>query len=910
MAADHGADRADGPGFGAMLGGHRRQARLTQDELAQRAGIGVRTVRDLERGRASRPQRTTVELLANALNLTGADRHAFLLAARGQAAETGNGRRYVRLPPSAELIGRDTDAAELAGLLTGPIRHPRVVTLVGLAGVGKTALALSVCHRVVDAHPGGVAGIVITDGFATGDILGTVAAVFGVGRFEDLTARFAGTSGALLIDAVERSPEAVAEALSRLLERVPTLRFIATGRHPIGLSAERVWPLAPLNAPPESARTLAEVGDFPAVQLFLDRLMRVRREPVAPDEVQPLATLVRRLGGLPMAIELAAAHGRVLTVAEILHRYGDRLLDLTGRPGDATVSLREAVAASYNLLAPEEQYALRRLGMFRHRWSVSLAEQMIEPGRAGDTDVVHLLDRLLELGLLSVRGSGVFRFRLLDVVRDYAAERAAAEGELPASRQRHAEVIAGLAEGIAPQLVGPHLADAANRLDDVAGDVGAALAYAASEDPRTALRLAAALPRWWRFRGRDVTGRQWLRRLLDDPRTADGDPAVRAWAKIGLAQLAPPAPQHGSSGSAPGFSSGSAPGSAPGFLAGSAPGFLAGSASSSSAGSASSSSAGSAPSSSAGSAPSSSAGFPSGVFGGSPAGPTDEIVSAAEALADFERLGLIEGQLSAHTQLAALSMARDDYDRSRRHGLAALELARATGRIRDQAVAENNLTWHEIRSGNLAAARDRLLAVDRLAERCGEHRLRALARANLAEVARLDRRFTEAEMLGRQAVAELEGLGDPIHRRRVIGRIGLALAEAGRVEDASAMLAELSPPLSLPASAMVSSPPALSAAPISPAPVLSPPYMDGEVALVEAAIARVTGDPERAAEYYARAVDAYLGGPDPRDVFEALIGLAATTPDPERRALALARLADLGSITMLPHERKMLGLPT
>ncbi|MEV7621544.1 helix-turn-helix domain-containing protein [Actinoplanes sp. NPDC089786] len=822
MASDHGADRVDGPGFGAMLGGHRRQARLTQDELAQRAGVGVRTVRDLERGRASRPQRTTVELLANALALTGADRHAFLLAARGQSADPIPAQRYVRLPPSAELIGRDADAAELADLLTGPVRHPRVVTLVGLAGVGKTALALSVCHRVVDAHSGGVAGLVVTDGFATGDILSTVAAVFGVGRFEDLSARFAGTSGVLLIDAVERSPEAVAEALSKLLERVPTLRFITTGRHPIGLPAERVWSLAPLVAPPESARTLAEVSDFPAVALFLDRLARVRREPVTPDEVEPLATLVRRLGGLPMAIELAAAHGRVLTVAEILHRYGDRLLDLTGRPGDDAVSLRDAVAASYHLLATEEQYALRRLGLFRHRWSVSLAEQMIEPGRAGDTDVVHLLDRLLELGLLSVRGSGVFRFRLLDVVRDYAAEQAAAEGELPGGRQRHAEVIADLAEGIAPQLVGPHLAEAANRLDDVAGDVGAALAFAASEDPRTALRLAAALPRWWRFRGRDVTGRQWLRRLLDDPRTASADPVVRAWAKIGLAQLA-----------------------------------------------------------------------------ARPSPDGDEIVSAAEALADFERLGVIEGQLAAHTQLAALWMAKDGFDQARRHGVAALELARETGRVRDMAVAENNLTWHEIRIGDLAAARERLAAVDRLAARCGEHRLQALARANLAEVARLDREFGEAEMLGRQAVAELEVLGDPMHRRRVIGRIGLALAEWGRVDEAEAMLAELSP---------ASDGPSPSDGPLS-SDGPGGGFLDGPAAMVEAAIAMATGDQKRAAECYARAADAYAGDVDPRDVVEALVGLAATTPDPDQREAALSRLDEIctaGGIVLLPHERARL----
>jgi predicted ATPase/DNA-binding XRE family transcriptional regulator len=805
MAADE-AEGRGGSGFDVVLRRLRLRAKLTQEELAARAAIGVRTVRDLERGRASRPQRTTAELLAAGLGLAGAERETFLAAARGQSHDdplppTG----FLRAVPATELIGRDDDIAELSTLLTSP-DGPRGLTLVGIAGVGKTSLGFVVAHEVARAYPGGVAGVVITDGSTVGEMLGSIAAEFGVGRPDNLSDHFGDRAALVLLDAVERSPEAVAETLARLLERLPLLRFIATGRHPVGLRAERVWPVGPLvTPPPETANTLPEVAAYPAVGLFLERLSRVRGTQLEPAEIAPMVTLVRRLGGLPLAIELAAARGRVLTVSEILDRYGDRVLDLD-RPGsglparEAVVSLREAVAASYRLLNPDEQSALRRLAMFRYRWSIGIAEQLIGDGRV---DVVHLLDRLLELGLLSVRGSRAFRFRLLDVVRDYAAERAAAEGELGEARRRHALVFADLAQRIAPDLSGVKLAEAASRLDDVAGDLGAALAFAAGEDPHTALRIAAALPRWWRFRGRDVTGRQWLRRLVDDPRTTDADPATRAWARVGLAQLAL---EHGAG--------------------------------------------------------------------------AEEIGSAAAALVEFERLASAAGQLTAHTQLASLWMSTGGHDEARRHGEAALALARRGGRTRDMAIAENNLTWHEIREGDLPAARRRLAAVDELAGACGEERLRAVALANLAEVARLDGHPEEAERLGRSAMTELIEVGDPNHRRRLLATIGLALAESGRLEEADAVLDQLRPSEESPA--------------------------DGPAAVVAAAIALRRGENKRAAECFAAAADAYDGAHDPRDVVEALVGLIVSTPSAEEREVAVRRLRDLcrdGGITLLPRER-------
>ncbi|MGW4502969.1 ATP-binding protein, partial [Micromonospora sp. NPDC004336] len=469
----------------------------------------------------------------------------------------------VALPPPVALIGRDPDLAELTGLLTEG-RGPRLVSLVGLAGVGKTALALSVAHAVAGHHPGGVAGVLVGEGSDAADVLAASVAVFGVARLPELAARLAGRPALLLVDAAERAPDAVAEAVRRLAGAAPSLRVLVTGRHPVGLPGERVCPVCPLDVPPPGSERAdpSASADHPAVALFTARLAQVRREPPGPAELPALTALVRRLGGLPLAIELMAARGRILDLNELLDRYGDRVLDLdtssgaAERPGwDATdpgrpeapraavaETLRDAVATSYRLLAPDERAALRRLAAFGNRWSVELAEEMLADDADRDgtvvVDPVPLLDRLLELGLLSVRGTGPFRFRLLDAVRDFAVEQATGAGELTAIRRRHARVVARLVARTATELVGANLPAAVHRLDEVSGDISSALAHAAGDDPSTALLLAASLSRWWRFRGRDVPGRQWLRRLLADPRTADADPVLRAWASLGVARLA------------------------------------------------------------------------------------------------------------------------------------------------------------------------------------------------------------------------------------------------------------------------------------------------------------------------------------------------------------------------------------
>lgn len=791
-----------GGDFATLLREARRAAGLTQAELAARAGVGVRTVRDLERARALRPQRMTVDLLAAALGLKGADRARFAAAARRPATakvpvqSRGDRTPISSLPPPAPLIGRDRALAEVDELLA----TPGLVTLVGLAGVGKSSLGLAVLHRVACRFAGGVASVAVSDGAAEADLLAAVAAEFGAGRAGKLPERLRSAPAVLMIDGIEQS-EAVGAAVRWLCGEVPELRILATGRRPLGLPGERVFPVEPLEVPPDAPVSgIADVSRYPAAALFLARLREVRRQPVTDAEAQALATLVRRLGGLPLALELAAARGRVLDANELLDRYGHRLLDLGGGdPDNPGQSLRAAVAGSYGLLSAPAQLALRTLAVFRDRWSVELAEDLLPD----IGDLVAVLDRLVGLGLVSVRGSGRLRFLMLDVVREFALEQARAAGELPRARRRHAEVMARFAARTAPQLAGGAMTEAVRRLDQLAGDLWAALAYAADDDPHTALCLASKLPRWWRFRGRDVPGRQWLRRLLDDPRTADADASVRAWAKLGVAQLAQ---EHGEGHA--------------------------------------------------------------------------ELATAQAALAEFQALGQVGGELAARHLLCSLWMAVGGHDEARRHGETALALATRTERIRDMVVAQNNLTWHEIRVGDLAAARRRLAAVQRLAAQCGEVRLRVLARANLAEVARLDGRYDEAVALGRVAGSLLEELGDPGHRRRVLGTVGLALAQAGRVGEAAAALAEL---------------------PKNPA--------DGVRSTIEGWLAWHRGDRALAAEWFAAAASASAGRHDARDLVEALVWLAVCGPDEERPGV-LAHLAEVcrqSGISLLPTERALLS---
>ena len=458
--------------------------------------VGVRTLRDLETGKAGRPQRSTAELLARALGLGGEERAAFLSAAR-----SGPGPR-VHLRPVDDLVGRDAAVAEVGAL----VRAADLVTLVGLSGIGKASIALTVGHQYVEHFPRGVAGVSVTEASTESEVLASIVATFGAGRLESLPAVLAGGRALLVMLNADRNRDAARAALAVVRQRCPQLCVLVTGGHPLGLPGEHEWPVPPLEVPPASA-TAAEAFNYPATRLFLDRLRLVRPRPVGLDEAQTLATLVRRLGGVPLALELAAARGRVLELDEILTRCAD----VSGAADPAAQSLREAVLASWRWLSPAEQECVRWLGVFQWRWSIGMAEGLLAAGPATDIggDVVALVDRLVGLGLAGVRPDRQeARFWLIDAVRRVALEQAAVAGVLVPARDRHAVVMAELiARTIAetPDAGGQGSPESTSGTDSILADLYAALEHLESDETGASVAHLAALrldlKRWMDRRG-------------------------------------------------------------------------------------------------------------------------------------------------------------------------------------------------------------------------------------------------------------------------------------------------------------------------------------------------------------------------------------------------------------------------
>ena len=425
--------------------------------------------------------------------------------------------------PLTRFVGRAREIAEVERLIS----EARLVTLTGPGGTGKTRLAIEVGRVSLGAFPDGVFFVALDTVRDPVLVLPQIAQTLGLideatrPIAETLAGYLSGKRLLLILDNLEQVID-VASSIAGLVGAAPEFVVLGSSREPLGVGGENVYPVSTLSLPSEPGHpSAAQVADLESVQLFVDRARAVRPDFALTDENAPaVAAICRRVDGLPLAIELAAARVSVLSPSQILDRLDHRLTLLAGSRRDVTDrqrTLRGAIDWSHELLSDDEKAAFRRFAVFAGGADLGAVLGVLDPDSSLGGDPIDLLAALASRNLLrsSIDGPEA-RFEMLETIREYALEQLATSGEEPKIRDRHADLYAGLAKQSENVLQAPDRDHKLDRLDRDMPNFSAALEWLIAEgDYERAAVIAVGLKDFWRTRSHFAESRRLLERLLE-----------------------------------------------------------------------------------------------------------------------------------------------------------------------------------------------------------------------------------------------------------------------------------------------------------------------------------------------------------------------------------------------------------